>query len=349
MTPHAVFMHRCLQLARLGTGYTAPNPLVGAVLVYQDRIISEGWHAKLGEAHAEVNCLNNMPAFFRPMLKDCTLYVSLEPCAHFGKTPPCTQRIIEEGIGTVVVGVGDPFPAVNGKGVAQLKAAGVKVYENILAPLCRKINQRFFTFHEKRRPYIVLKWAQTNDGFMGANDFAQRLMISSDITNRFVHRWRSEEAAIMVGTQTALLDNPQLTNRLWHGHRPLRVVIDFHGRLPNNLQIMQDSLQTLVIRQTNRCFSRSYSNSVQFAEVEIPTPASYVQVLYDKGILSVLVEGGASLLQSFIDAGLWDEIRVITNTTLNVQQGLKAPPKPQFLPISTQRLENDLVEYFINQ
>lgn len=238
-------MHRCLQLARLGAGAVAPNPMVGAVLVHEGRIIGEGYHRQYGCPHAEVDCLQSVLEGDKHLIPQSILYVSLEPCAHFGKTPPCADLIIGHKIPHVVVGCRDPFPAVNGKGIEKLQAAGTHVEAGVLEAACRKLNERFFTFHQQHRPYVVLKWAQTADGKM-AKDGPERLLISNAMTNRLVHRWRSEEMAILVGTNTAWADNPSLTTRLWPGPNPVRLVVDLHLRLPKNLHLFDASAPTLV-------------------------------------------------------------------------------------------------------
>ena len=218
-------MQRCIELAQLGAGTVAPNPLVGAVLVYNERIIGEGYHQQFGQAHAEVNCISAVAEADRELISLSTLYVSLEPCAHFGKTPPCTDLIIAHKIPTVVIGCRDPFKEVDGKGIEKLLAAAVEIVHPFMEAACRELNKRFFTFHTKQRPYIILKWAQTDNGIIGHSDHS-RLLISNDFTNRLVHKWRSEEAGIMVGTNTALFDNPSLGNRLWNGAQPVRLVVD---------------------------------------------------------------------------------------------------------------------------
>ncbi len=312
-------MHRCIELARKGAGHVAPNPMVGALLVQEDRIIGEGWHQRYGEAHAEVNAI----ATAGNDLANSTLYVSLEPCAHFGKTPPCADLIIRSGIPRVVIGCRDPFDAVNGKGIEKLRAAGVEVFEGVLEKECRELNKRFFTFHEKNRPWILLKWAQTADGFMAADQGASRLMISNAYTNRLVHQWRSEEAGILVGTNTALLDDPELTNRLWDGPSPVRLVLDMDLRLPDSLKLFNREQKTVVFNsvksgeQENLIYYRLEKNKSLISQL--------MSALYNLGIQSVLVEGGARLIQSFMDEGAWDEARIITNKELYAGTGLAAP------------------------
>jgi diaminohydroxyphosphoribosylaminopyrimidine deaminase/5-amino-6-(5-phosphoribosylamino)uracil reductase len=323
MTIDTAYMYRCLELAVKGSGYVAPNPLVGAVLVHNNRIIGEGWHQQYGAAHAEVNCLANVAEPDRNLIPESTMYVSLEPCAHFGKTPPCANRIVAEGIKKVVVGMRDPFTKVDGKGIAILQDAGVEVVTGVLEEECRWQNRRFLTFHEKKRPYLHLKWAQTADGFMSAGN-NERLKISSPTTDRLVHKWRSEEAAIMVGTQTALMDNPQLTNRLWSGHQPVRIVIDREGRLPDTLHVFSDKGETIVL---NEKLERQ-DGSVRWVKVpglSTENPEAITDVLCSLQVQSVLIEGGPVLLNSFLQKGLWDEAHVLTNTGLSTREGLKAP------------------------
>src|SRR5258706_6298419 len=238
-------MRRCLELATLGAGNVAPNPMVGAVLVYHGRIIGEGYHQKYGEAHAEPNSIASVKEEDRKLISQSTMYVSLEPCVHFGKTPPCADLIIKHKIPKVVIGCRDPFKEVNGRGIEKLKAAGVETEPGVLEKECKELNKRFFTFHTKHRPYIILKWAQTANGKMSGQG-RDRLYISNEFTNRLVHKWRSEEAAILVGTNTALLDDPQLTTRLWTGNNLVRMVIDMDLKLPSSLRLFDDEASTII-------------------------------------------------------------------------------------------------------
>lgn len=315
-------MHRCLQLAKQAAGFVAPNPMVGAVLVYNDVVIGEGYHQQFGQAHAEVNCINSVMEHQKNLIEKSTLYVSLEPCAHFGKTPPCVNLIIEKKIPTVIIGCRDNYEAVNGKGIAALQAAGIEVIVGILEQEAVALNKRFFTFHKYRRPYIILKWAQTNNGKIGNADFS-RLHISNENTNRLVHQWRSREAAIMVGTTTALQDDPSLTTRLFTGKNPLRIVIDKTLKLPASLQLLADAEPTLIFNEIkNETIGNKYFYCIDFKKPALP---QILKQLYELNIQSVLVEGGAKLLQSFIDEKLWDEARVITNATLAITDGIAAP------------------------
>lgn len=326
-------MERCLQLARLGAGMVAPNPMVGAVLVHEDRIIGEGYHRQFGQAHAEVNCIASVSEGDRPLLSASTLYVSLEPCAHHGKTPPCADLICSLGIPRVVIGCRDPFPAVNGKGIEKLQAAGITVITGILEAECRALNKRFFCFHLQHRPYIILKWAESEDGFIGVK--GERTAISNEYTNRLVHRWRSEEAAIMVGTHTALVDNPQLTNRYWTGPSPLRIVLDRHLSLPVSHHVFDKSVRTIIF---NTVKQQEVDNLVYYRLPESPSllPA-LLDALYHLQVQSVMIEGGAQLLQSCIEEGYWDEARVIRNEHKRLKNGVPAPVLP-VVATTTQQL-----------
>lgn len=343
---HQIYMHRCLELARLGAGSVAPNPMVGAVLVYQNQIIGEGYHQVYGEAHAEVNCINSVSVDDAPFIPLSTLYVSLEPCAHFGKTPPCSDLIIRHQIKTVVIGCRDPFTEVDGKGIEQLQKAGITVTVGVLEAACRELNKRFFTFVTQHRPYIILKWAQTANGLI-AGEGDERLLISQAYTNRLVHQWRSEEAAIVVGTNTALADNPSLTNRLWTGKSPVRIVIDRNLRLPSTLNLFDQQQKTIVI---NTIKTEEKENlSYQKIAATDDTIDAILKLAFKEKLQSVLVEGGAGLLQSFINKGLWNEARIITNPLLTVSKGLPAPILPQTVPAKTEQLATDILSTYINK
>lgn len=290
------FMQRCIQLARCGEAGAAPNPMVGAVVVCDGRIISEGFHRRYGGPHAEVNAIGSVKE--KHLLSRSTIYVSLEPCAHFGKTPPCADLIIQSGIPRVVIGCSDPFAKVNGLGIKKLKEAGCEVVVGIMEEECRELNRRFFTFHQKHRPWILLKWAQSKDGFMGVGLF------SNALTQTLVHRLRARYQAILVGTNTAIMDNPSLTTRYWQGSNPLRLTIDRKGCLPEDLHLKDGSTPTVI-----------------YCQESIP---EILDDLYNRGIQSLMVEGGAKLLQSFIDAGLWDEARIET-APFCLEKGTKSP------------------------
>lgn len=313
-------MKRCFELASKGFGKVAPNPMVGCVIVYNNKVIGEGWHKQYGKEHAEVNAINSVKD--KTLLRDSTLYVNLEPCSHFGKTPPCAELIIRYNIKYVVIGTLDPNPLVAGRGIQKLVSAGIDVKVGILEDECRELNRRFFTFHEKKRPYIILKWAETSDKYIGITNY--ELRITSEMAKKLSHKWRSEEQAIMVGTNTAISDNPKLTVRKVKGKNPLRVVIDRNLKIPSRFHLLNGSVQTLVFTAKNK---------------KTRTNLEYVQINYNKNVLqqiltelrkrniqSLIVEGGAKLLNSFILEDLWDEARVLaSNKKLKRSNGIQAP------------------------
>jgi diaminohydroxyphosphoribosylaminopyrimidine deaminase / 5-amino-6-(5-phosphoribosylamino)uracil reductase len=343
LTIHQRYMQRCLELAKLGAGHVAPNPMVGAVLIYEDKIIGEGYHQQYGQAHAEVNCINSIKEEDRPFIQKSTLYVSLEPCAHHGKTPPCADLIIANKIPNVIVACRDSYVEVDGKGIDKLKAAGVNVTLGILEKEARELNKRFFTFHEKHRPYIILKWAQSNDGKI-ANADHSRVFISNKQSNILVHKWRSEEASILVGTNTALYDDPSLTTRLWTGNNPVRMVIDSELRLPASLHLFDNTVPTIVFNK--------HKNVVQgfITYYKLRTDKNInlqiLNALYELNLQSVIVEGGTRLLQSFIDNDYWDEVRVITNTGLSIADGLSAPIFESDQFVKEEMILNDRISYY---
>lgn len=327
MTSHEKYMHRCLELALKGAGMVAPNPMVGAVLVYQDRIIGEGWHQEYGQAHAEVNCFKSVAEEDRHLVPESTLYVSLEPCAHFGKTPPCVDLIIEHHVAEVVIGCTDTFAQVAGKGIQKLKDAGVPVICGVLEKEARALNKRFFTFQEQKRPYIILKWAQSADGYL-APEQGTKVMLSNELVQRWVHRMRSEEAAILVGYRTALLDNPYLTDRFFDKKQPLRIVIDRDNNLPDTIHLKTDGGQSLIYN-TKENTQKGKVAYVQINAAE-PVPEQILRDLHQRGINSLIVEGGRQTLQQFIDAGLWDEAFCIETPVL-IHSGTAAPVLPHAL------------------
>ena len=336
-------MQRCLQLAALGAGQVAPNPMVGALLVYNGRIIGEGYHRQYAAPHAEVNCINNVADADKEFIEKSTMYVSLEPCVHFGKTPPCTDLVIAKKIPVVVIGCRDSFAAVAGKGIEKLQQAGINVTVGILQNECVALNKRFFTFYEKQRPFIILKWAQSGDGKIGARD-SSKLLISNEFTNRLVHKWRSEEAAILVGTNTALLDDPSLTTRLWPGKNPVRLVIDKELKLPTHLKLFDGNTKTIVFNYLKKAETENLVYHQLSKDENIL--AQILPVLYKIQIQSLIVEGGAKLLQSFIDEGLWDEARVITNADMVIGDGLDAPVLKRSIVFDEQKIKNDTIVFF---
>jgi len=339
-------MDRCLELARKGTGFVAPNPLVGAVLVHEDRIIGEGWHEVFGGPHAEVNAIQNaIQNGHTDLLVQSTLYVSLEPCSHHGKTPPCTELILRHRIPRVVIGTPDPFHRVNGPGIEKLRNAGVEVLTGILDKECGEQNRRFICFHTRHRPYIILKWAQTADGFMAREgEGNSRLYITNETTQRLVHRWRSEESAILVGKKTALLDDPELTNRFWPGPSPVRCVMDSGLSLPGGLKLFDNKSPTIIYNKL-RDDENGNTKYVRIAEEGPPIPF-ILDHLYQSGLQSLIVEGGAALIQSFIREGYWDEARVLVNTKLQIGAGLTAPDMPSARLEETGMIQADQVRYY---
>jgi len=336
-------MQRCLQLAETGAGHTAPNPVVGAILVYNDRVIGEGYHQKYGEAHAEVNCIYSVRDEDKQYIAKSTLYVSLEPCVHFGITPPCTSLIIKYSIPAVVIGCRDSFIDVNGKGIEKLEAAGVHVTAGVLEKECLAMNRRFFTFHNLKRPYIILKWAQSsNNKIAGAG--SSRMLISNEFSNRLVHKWRSEEVSVLVGTHTALTDDPSLTTRLWPGKNPVRLVIDRELKLPPHLKLFDGSIETIVFNYLKN-EDKGTLHYVQLNKENGIIP-QILSALHETKILSVMVEGGAKLLQSFIDTGIWDEARVITNEQLTIGNGLNAPVLKNKELIKVERISTDIISFY---
>lgn len=318
------YLYRCLCLANKGFGNVQPNPMVGCVIVYDDKIIGEGYHEKYGQAHAEVNAIQNV--IQKESLKKASLYVNLEPCAHFGKTPPCADLIVKTGIPEVIIGNVDTNELVKGKGIEILKKGGCRVTSGVLENECRFLNRRFFTFHEKKRPYVILKWAQTKDGFIDVlrteNNDNGPTWISNEEARVLVHKWRSEEQAVLTGTHAARLDNPRLNVRDWSGKNPLRIVIDKDLNLSDKLNLFDHSQPTLVITEKNRKNAENLNYfSTKFDE---NLPESILTCLYELKIQSVIIEGGTITLQHFINAGLWDEARIFTGE-INFVSGVKAP------------------------
>jgi diaminohydroxyphosphoribosylaminopyrimidine deaminase/5-amino-6-(5-phosphoribosylamino)uracil reductase len=329
--------------------------MVGAILVYGDRIIGEGYHRKYGEAHAEVNCIDSVREEDRHLIPLSTLYVSLEPCSHFGKTPPCADLIVRHQIPVVVAGCRDPFEEVRGKGIEKLQHAGIKVIPNVLKEECMELNKRFFIYHTRKRPYITLKWAQTLDGKL-ANSDQSRLKITGAATNRTVHRWRGEEMAIMVGTNTALMDDPQLNTRLWPGNDPVRLVLDLHLRLPKKLKIFSTGQATIVFNLQMHTINDDKIEAVRKEGVgyyqvtgDVSIVHQVLNALYRLKINSILIEGGGRLLQSFIEEGAWDEARVITNETMTAGGGLPAPVLEKEIIMGATHSGNDVIRYYKNR
>jgi len=319
------YIKRCIELAQNGFGTTYPNPMVGSVIVYEDKIIGEGWHKKAGEPHAEVNAVRSVKD--KSLLKKATIYVSLEPCSHFGKTPPCCDLIIANEIPNVVVGTVDPNEKVAGNGIKKLIAAGINVTVGVLEKECNELNKRFFTFHQQKRPYIILKWAESEDGFLAPEKEMDQdrkpVWITNQYSRQLVHKWRSEEQAILVGTQTVINDNPKLNTRDWAGNNPVRVVLDQNNRISKDSFIFDDTVKTIVFTKSeiNSSTENTVFESIDFDQNIIP---QILTVLHQNQIQSVIIEGGLQTLQSFIDENIWDEARIFIGKT-SFGKGTKAP------------------------
>jgi len=331
------YMSRCLQLAQYGVGYVAPNPMVGALLVCEDKIIGEGYHVRYGDSHAEPNAINSVQN--KDLLKKSTLYVNLEPCSHFGKTPPCADLIVKCGIPKVVIGTLDPNPKVAGRGVKILENAGIEVEVGVLDEDCKELNKRFFTFHEMKRPYVLLKWAQTKDSYIDRNRInltEPPLIISNEITKLLTHKMRSENQSILVGANTVLLDNPSLTVRNWSGKSPIRIAIDRQGRIPENFNLKDGSIPTIIFTEKDQ----KNNHNLEFIRMNFDKDCmrNVLEYLYERNIHSVLVEGGASILNSFIESGLWDDANVEI-APVKIDDGVKAPTLNK-LPISSKNFDN---------
>lgn len=326
MNSQEKYISRCIALAKNGLGTTYPNPMVGSVIVHNDKIIGEGWHKKAGEAHAEVNAVLSVKN--KSLLKESTIYVSLEPCSHFGKTPPCCDLIIKNNIPRVVIGTVDPNEAVAGKGIERLIAAGIKVTVGVLEEECNELNKRFFTFHNQKRPFVILKWAQSQDGFLAPKVKLEKkpVWITNAFSRQLVHKWRTEEQAILVGTQTVIDDNPSLNARDWFGKNPIRVLLDQNNRIPIESIVLDDRVQTLVLTKFKNPTDK-VNTIFEVVDFEKESVKHILEVLYKHSIQSVIIEGGSQTLQSFIDANLWDEARIFEGE-IRFGQGVNAPILP---------------------
>ena len=368
-------MHRCLELAKNGKAQVAPNPMVGCVIVYQNKIIGQGYHQHYGQAHAEVNAIHSVKD--KTLLKQSTLYVNLEPCAHYGKTPPCSDFIIDHQIPKVVVGCIDSFSEVSGKGIEKMRKAGIEVVIGVLEQTSIDLNKRFFTFHTKKRPYIILKWAATQDGFMdvdrsvitnieqqNVNPFHETKdcfvprndemtsqahnkvdnWITTPASKIVVHKWRSEEMGILIGTNTAINDNPQLNVRKWKGKNPIRIVLDLNNRLTNDLHVLDNSTPTIIVthhQKTNR-------ENIQYCAIDSDKKMlpQLLHILYQLEIQSVIVEGGKKLIETFIAENRWDEARVFIGAK-TFTKGLKAPLLT-INPVAKQQISTDTIYFYKN-
>ncbi|AYN00116.1 bifunctional diaminohydroxyphosphoribosylaminopyrimidine deaminase/5-amino-6-(5-phosphoribosylamino)uracil reductase RibD [Chryseobacterium sp. 3008163] len=334
------YIKRCIELAKKATGDTYPNPLVGSVIVHSGKIIGEGYHHKAGENHAEINAINSVDD--KSLIPESTIYVSLEPCAHFGKTPPCALKIVELGFKKVVIGAMDSHDKVNGKGKKIIQDAGIEVLSGVLEKECIDLNKRFFAYHEKKRPFIVLKWAQSVNGFID-KDF-KPTQISNSLTKQYVHELRNNEHAILIGTMTALRDNPSLTTREMTGRNPIRILIDIDLKVPSDYHIYNNEAETLVFNS----IKNSDEGNIKFIKTEREGfIEKLIKKLYELQIQSVIVEGGNLVLQQFIDANLWAETIVIKNENLQIENGTKAP-RFQHEPFEIKQFRDNLMEFHEN-
>ncbi|MFH6961742.1 bifunctional diaminohydroxyphosphoribosylaminopyrimidine deaminase/5-amino-6-(5-phosphoribosylamino)uracil reductase RibD [Flavobacterium plurextorum] len=347
MNIHEKYIRRCIELAKNGFGTTYPNPMVGSVIVYNDKIIGEGWHKKAGEPHAEVNAVRSVKD--KSLLKKATIYVSLEPCSHFGKTPPCCDLIIENKIPNVVVGTVDPNEKVAGNGIRKLLEAGANVTVGVLEDECNELNKRFFTFHQKKRPYIILKWAESLDGYLAPekeiNQERKPVWITNIYSRQLVHKWRSEEQAILVGTQTVIDDNPKLNIRDWSGNNPVRAILDQNNRISKDSFIFDDSVKTIVLTKSENNIS---TENTLFEKIEFDNNSieNILSVLHQHQIQSIIIEGGKQTLQSFIDKNIWDEARIFIGKN-TFEKGTKAPELKKKNEAKT-HIQNDELIYIRN-
>jgi len=329
---HEKYIKRCIEIAKNGLGTTRPNPMVGSVIVHENKIIGEGFTSAYGGHHAEVNAINSVQD--KSLLKEATLYVTLEPCSHFGKTPPCTDLIIKHQIPQVVIGTVDTNNKVSGKGIEALKANGSEVIVGVLESECRNHHKRFFTFHEKQRPYIILKWAETQDGFIAPmeKDEQKPVWITNELSRQLVHKWRAEEHAILVGTNTVLADNPSLTVRAWTGQNPIRIVLDGDQKLSKDFNVCNSEAKTIVVSKNDIDFDGKVASQI-------------CGLLHKNDIQSIIVEGGSKTLQTFIDEDIWDEARVFIGK-VEFKLGIKAPKFTGKL-ISEERIDDDILKIYV--
>lgn len=338
-------MRRCLELASRGFGATGTNPMVGALLVHNNEIIGEGFHEQFGGPHAEVNCFNNVPDSLKHLIPESTMYVTLEPCSHYGKTPPCALRILKERVKKVVICNNDPNPLVNGKGTALLREQGIDVKTEVLANEGRILNKRFFCLIEQQRPYVILKWAQSADGFFAPTD-KSRMQLSNQLSQHLLHKWRSEESAFMVGTTTALNDSPRLNNRLWSGNSPKRVVIDRDLKIPSSHHLYDGSAPTIIF--TEKIRHPQHIENVTFINLPFDErlPENILDHLKHIGIASVVIEGGAYTINKFIEANLWDQARIFQTGTF-MHKGVCAPLLKNYIPDTRTSLGSDTLFVYL--
>jgi diaminohydroxyphosphoribosylaminopyrimidine deaminase/5-amino-6-(5-phosphoribosylamino)uracil reductase len=345
---HEQYIKRCLEIAQNGIGSARPNPSVGAVVVVNDQIIGEGFTSPYGGNHAEVNAIESV--LNKELLSQGTIYVTLEPCSHFGKTPPCSDLIIKSGIKKVVIGCVDTNSLVSGKGIERLRNAGCEVTVGVLEEECLQQHKRFFTFHNKQRPYIILKWAETKDGFIAPKTRGEQapVWITNKVSRQLVHKWRSEEHGILVGTNTVLEDNPKLDVRHWKGQSPVRIVIDRELKIPRDLNVYDQSVKTIFIHSHEiECqFERSREQFFEKINFSKPIAVQVCDVLHQHSIQSVIIEGGSQTLQTFINENLWDEARVF-KSEVNFIEGIKAP-KFDFKSTNEMNSNGDILKIYSN-
>ncbi|MGL2963229.1 bifunctional diaminohydroxyphosphoribosylaminopyrimidine deaminase/5-amino-6-(5-phosphoribosylamino)uracil reductase RibD [Flavobacterium sp. RSB2_4_14] len=344
MKIHEKYINRCIELAKNGLGTTYPNPLVGSVIVYNNKIIGEGWHRKAGESHAEVNAINSVKD--KSLLSKATIYVSLEPCSHYGKTPPCCDMIIASKIPNVVVGTIDPNSKVAGTGIKRLMENGINVTLGILEKECNELNKRFFTFHNKKRPYIILKWAESSDGFIAplTKERKEPVWITNEFSRQLVHKWRSEEQAILVGTNTVIEDNPKLDVRDWTGKNPIRIILDRKGKISDDYFVKDKKTKTISITEEEN-LTNSVNLIYESSIFDVKLSKKIGDISYNNDIQSILIEGGSQTIQTFIDENLWDEARVFIGNK-NLNNGIKAPVIKGIF--DTKKIKEDQLKLFIN-
>ncbi len=341
MEIHENFMNKCLILAKKGRGKTSPNPMVGCVIVHNNKIIGEGYHEKYGHQHAEVNAINSVKN--KNLLKESTLYVNLEPCAHHGKTPPCSDLIINNNIPKVIIGCKDSFIEVSGKGIEKMKRHNINVKVGVLEKECLDLNKRFFTFHDKRRPYIILKWAKSKDNLIAPINQKEKFWMTSNSSKKLVHKWRSYEDAILIGSRTAKVDNPHLTVREIQGENPIRIIINQNLNLPLDLNIYNNEAKTIIYN----AIRNDQINLNKFIKIDFNNLIkSVLKSLYKQKIQSLIIEGGAHTINTFIQQGIWDEARVFT-ANKNLKSGLPTPVIKK-KPFSIKKIEQDIIEIYRN-
>lgn len=347
---HEKYIQRCLELAKKGIGTTRPNPSVGAVIVCKNKIIGEGFTSPYGGPHAEVNAINSVQN--QDLLKEATIYVTLEPCSHHGKTPPCADLIIEKEIPNIVIGCVDTNSLVAGKGIERLKKAGRNVTVGVCEEACKEHHKRFFTVQNKKRPYVILKWAETKDGFIAplTKEEQKPVWISNQYSQQLVHKWRSEEQAILVGTNTVIADNPSLTVRSWSGNNPIRIVIDKTLRISTEATVFDGNIKTIIIteKKEDKREKRKEKQNVIYETIDFSSQIAkqICKVLYKHQIQSVIIEGGAQTLQTFINENLWDEAKVFIGD-INIKEGVKRPVFNAKLS-SEEKIDNDILRIYRN-